>query len=84
MEDKTDTATLLRALETMCLEYSAFLEMAKNNDSRWAVHLNDYRKANRVRFAQLFDAVREEFQKTPNSPAGIHLLAEILENTLLK
>ncbi len=83
MADKTGTATLLDALENICLEYSAFLQMVKNNDNRWAVHLNDYRTANRDHFAQKFDAVRVEFQQNPNSPDGIRLLAEILESTIL-
>jgi len=84
MADKTGMVDLLGALENICLEHGAFLQMAKDNDARWAARLDDYRKANRNRFARMFDAVLVEFRKTPDSPEGFRQLKEILGTLLLK
>jgi hypothetical protein len=83
MVDKTGMASLIDQVEALCLDFEAFRFLYKQNETRWAVHLNSYRRANRARVRQVFDAVRERLQETSHSGPVSEALIETLEKVML-
>lgn len=84
MADKRGTATeMLDHLEKICADLEAFRYLYKTSEVRWAVHLNDYRKANCVRDEQRFRAVRDSLQKRPRTDPVFEDLKDSLEKVLL-
>jgi hypothetical protein len=82
MADKTGMARVVDLLEKLSLDFQALRYLYKESESRWAVHLNGYRRANRDRVAQMFDEVRATIQNTSHSDPTADSLVSILERVM--
>ena len=69
MADKTGMEELLPILQNLYLDYLAFRHIARTVEpQKWAIHLNDYRQANRIRIGQQFDGIVDDLQNNLPSP----------------
>jgi hypothetical protein len=69
MADKTGMEVLLPILGNLYRDYLAFRHIARTAEpEKWAVHLNDYKRANSARIQQQFDAIIDDLQSSLPGP----------------
>jgi hypothetical protein len=84
MADKTGMEELIPILENLYLDYLAFRHIARTAEQeKWAIHLNDYRKANSTRIGQQFGAITDALRTakpvySAQFDAAVQQLADLL------
>jgi hypothetical protein len=89
MAGKKSMESLLPILENLYLDYLAFRHIAKAAEpQKWAIHLNNYRKAKRPQVAPQFEAIIDDLRNDRPSPEGscdeaARRVADLLVNGML-
>jgi hypothetical protein len=85
MADKTGVEELITILENLYVDYLAFRHIARTAcPEKWAVHLNDYRKAKRPQVVPQFHAILVTLQSaTPSVAASYDAAAQRVANFLV-
>ncbi len=84
MANRTGMEVLIATLENLYLDYLAFRHIAKAAEpQKWAAHLNDYRRANSIRFGRQFDEIADVLRTSmpacpPEFDAAAQRLADLL------
>jgi len=85
MAGKKDMEALVSQIQSLCLDYRAYRQIAKSSrePERWAVFLNEYKRDNRSHVVRQFDAVNADLQSgVPESDLCRALIHAIDKATL--